>query len=480
MAFSNPVISPISNNMFIDGLKWGRHWDDPGSATTTRLAIHIAGVGGVAENFDFGGVTVTGQTSAQAVAAWNLAMQLFESVCNIDFRVALNKFDADIILAETNNFDASGNLGVSVPPGEDTGPLASQQGGAIVNFETYATTNGSSLLQGGYDFITFIHELGHALGLKHPHDTGGGFFSAFPGVTSPFGDYGDFDLNQGIYTTMSYNDGWQTGPNGILLDQGIVDRGYQGTPMAFDIAALQALYGANMSYRTGNDTYTLASVNAPGTFYSCLWDAGGTDTIINTSALDSTLDLRAATLLRASGGGGYLSNVTGIDGGFTIAKGAVIENATGGSGADTIVGNQVANILLGNDGNDTITGGGGADRITGGIGTDTLTGSVGADKFIFTALTDSFGQIDLIKDFTVGVDDIFVNLIDANDLLAGNQAFVFRGTSAFTGAGGEIRYVVNTAGTATSILFSTDADAAAEMTIRLTGNIALTAGDFLL
>jgi len=73
-----------------------------------------------------------------------------------------------------SNSDANGSLDSSVPPGEDTGTVANRQGAEIVNFDSYYSTDYSSLKQGGYDFVTVIHELGHAVGLKHPHDSGGG------------------------------------------------------------------------------------------------------------------------------------------------------------------------------------------------------------------------------------------------------------------------------------------------------------------
>ncbi len=477
MAFSDPVNSPVAGNVYVNGLLWGSHWND--LAAGTRLKVYIAGRSGN-ELFDFGGVAVTANTALQEVTAFQHAMQLIENVCNVDFVTAVNQADADIIVGAVNNADAEGGLGVSVPPGEDMGPVINRQGAAIVNFDAYYSSDHSSLRQGGYDFISFTHELGHAIGLKHPHDSGGGGRPNFPGVTDPFGDYGDFNLNQGIYTMMSYNDGLQAGPNSPLDPISNSGYGYEGSPMAFDIAALQFLYGTNTNFQTGNDVYTLGSANVPGTFYSCLWDTGGADTIRNTSTKNSTIDLRAATLQHAVGGGGYLSAVDGIYGGLTIANGVMIENAIGGSGIDKITGNWAANTLLGNAGADWINGLGGVDRIIGGTGADTLTGGGGADDFVYVAANNSIGQFDVIKDFVHGLDDLDVAAIDANGTAAGNAAFIFRGKAAFSGAGAEVRFTHNGLNNVTNVLFDIDGNQISDMTIRLTGLIALDAGDFIL
>ncbi|TXI17395.1 MAG: matrixin family metalloprotease [Nitrosomonas sp.] len=477
MAFSNPIPSALAGNAYIDGLLWGNHWNDPMAGT--RLKVYIAGQSNN-EIFDFGGTAVTANTALPEIMAFQNALQLIENICNIDFRAATSQADADIIFGAVNNHDAKGAFGDSVPPGEDVGPVVNQQGAVIANFDSYFSADYSSLQQGGFDFITFIHELGHAIGLKHPHDSGGGSRPNFPGVADGFEDYGDFNFNQGLYTMMSYNDGWQSGPNGPLFPSSISGYGYEGTPMAFDIAALQFLYGANTNFHSENNIYTLSSVNAPGTYYSCIWDAAGIDTIFNASAKNATIDLRPATLHHAIGGGGYLSIVNGINGGYTIAKGVLIENATGGNGVDNITGNAIANTLIGNSGNDHIKGLGGSDKIIGGRGADILTGDGGADDFIYLLATDSSVQIDIIKDFVHGIDDIDVAAIDANGAHTGNASFTFRGNSAFTGAGAEVRYVKNVTNNVTNVLFDIDGNHSADMTIRLTGLITLDANDFIL
>src|SRR3712207_1354092 len=169
-----------------------------------------------------------------------------------------------------------------------------------------------------------------------------------PDPTGVYPNYtlGDYQLNQGVYTMMSYQDGWETSPYGNAATD--VGYGYLGGLMAFDIAAIQDKYGVNEEWETGDNVYQMKDVNAAGTFYTSIWDAGGTDEIRYDGGRNANIDLRQATLKYETGGGGFVSYAHGIYGGFTIANGATIENATSGSGNDVLRGNAVANRLQGN------------------------------------------------------------------------------------------------------------------------------------
>jgi Ca2+-binding RTX toxin-like protein len=102
-----------------------------------------------------------------------------------------------------------------------------------------------------------------------------------------------------------------------------------------------------------------------------------------------------------------------------------------GTGADTIVGGQGA---------DEIWGRGGSDVIKGGLGADILRGGEGDDVFVYNAVAESgAGSRDTILDFTSGSDRIDLSGIDADSLQAGDQAFTWIGSNAFSGAAGELR-----------------------------------------
>lgn len=467
MAFSNPVNTASSGNALVDGLLWGKHWSD-GTAATTSLSVYIAGVSGK-EQFDFGGTPVTAKTAAEEVVAFQQAMAMFETFCNIDFTVAASKRDADIIAGAVNNRDADGSLGVATPPGEDTGPLADQQGSVIVNFAAYQSDDYSSLAVGGYDFISFIHEFGHAVGLKHPHDRGGGVFPKFPGVKGAFGSYGDGDLNQGIFTMMSYNDGFPTGPDGEQNPSAMPGFGWEGTPMALDIAALQHLYGANMSYHTGDDVYTLPILNQAGTYYSCIWDAGGIDAINAGGSENCVINLNAATLKVAPGGGGFVSMHEGVFGGFTIAKGVVIENAGSGAGNDKLIGNKFANVMVAGNGD---------DALKGGVGGDGLFGEGGNDTFIYARARDSRDSgVDTIVDFVQGEDIIDLSRIDGDGGSGGADVFDFIAGALFSNTAGELRFGPASS-SSTLIEADIDGDGTADFSIILQGSFTMQASDF--
>jgi len=312
---------------------------------TTTIEVYFA-TGG--QSF-FGETAVRSWTQAEINAAM-AALATYSAVAPLTFTQTFTQANAEFTLM-LHNMDA-GVLGYFSPT----------QGFGAFSPSTTSWQAVGSLNPGGSAFATLVHEFGHALGLAHPHDEGGvrdgngdGSSEVMQGVTSPFGVLGTFQLNQGVFTTMSYNDGWQQAPWGATNSLAF---GSQATPMALDVAIIQQRYGVNTTYNNGNNTYTLTGVN--GSFIA-IWDTGGTDTISYTGTAAATIDLRPATIRNEVGGGGYVSYVNNVYQGFTIANGVVIENATGSAGADTLIGNDANNRLTGAANNDAIHGMGGID-----------------------------------------------------------------------------------------------------------------------
>lgn len=202
------------------------------------------------------------------------------------------------------------------------------------------------LAPGAYDegWATIIHELGHALGLEHPFD----------GVLLPAA----LDTNQ--YTVMSYTP---------VLDQYYRNdpaQQWPATPMLYDIQALQATYGANLTTRTGNDVYFAGNgvsgfgIGDGGELIATIWDAGGIDTF---SAVHQTasakIDLRPGMFSTIGGVADNIAIALGVEG--TTAQSAWIENAIGGSSTDYLYGNERSNVLDGRSGYDTAYGFAGDD-----------------------------------------------------------------------------------------------------------------------
>jgi len=296
------------------------------------------------------------------------ALHEFEKVADVVYLEVQSLSQADFEYASYKGTPGPGVslLGSMEPPDEPN------EGLALFNSGDYRW-NATDLQQGGFSFVTLIHEIGHGHGLAHPHDNGGhsGIMNGVEPEGAGVADYttGDYHLNQGVFTMMSYEDGWQDSPYGNAPTSG--GYGYLGGLMAFDIAAIQDKYGVNEDWATGNDVYTIKDVNAPGTYFTSIWDAGGTDSIVYAGTKDTTIDLRQASLQYEEGGGGWVSYAYGVFGGFTIANSVVIENATSGDGNDKLTGNSADNVLTANGGNDQLfLQGGGNDTALGGAGDD--------------------------------------------------------------------------------------------------------------
>ena len=320
-----------TGNPFIDALGGAAWPSDHTSPVDGALLLSVYFDNDTSDGHSTGGAW----TDAEKAGFWD-ALHAWSSVANIRFREVDNASAADLIERKVTSADTG--------MADHNTPDQSNHVGRYV--AGWSTASGQP---GGPAFETFLHELGHALGLAHPHDLGMGT-GLFPGIeaVNPDGsgdpkDTGDNGLNTRLSTVMSYNRAPGANPT-----QG-ADRGFATTPMAFDIATIQLMYGAVAS-NAGNTVYTLRD-DAAGASYSCIWDTGGIDTIQYAGTGSATIDLRAATLGNDPGGGGFLSTVHqvagGFIGGFTIAAdvtdfdgdgnfGVVIENAIGGSGNDTV------------------------------------------------------------------------------------------------------------------------------------------------
>ncbi len=189
-----------------------------------------------------------------------------------------------------------------------------------------------------------LHEVGHAMMMKHTgdYDTTG---------KTPAGPYLSAAEDHRDYTVMSY----------VREDNSAVALQLQ----LYDVAALQARWGANTQAAAGDSVYTFA--DDPGIF--AIWDTGGIDRI-DASAATGAADINLAE--------GSFSQLDGQDR-ISIAWGAQIENAAGGGSADRIRGNDLDNRLTGGSGGDTIEGGTGLDVLRGEAGDDSIAGGAGFD-----------------------------------------------------------------------------------------------------
>ncbi len=329
---------------------------------------------GTGEKADFSRFFVSGGSDEITSEGWSqyeinrtmAALATISNYINITFEFTTEP-NADFqMVLDSNEFSSPGSLGYFFLP---SGSSYTGESMGAFNKNGYGwSTDGLS--DGGLGFSTILHEVLHGLGLEHPHDGTNTLPGLNPNAANyPFGDLGDFDLNQEVYTIMSYNSGLTGTPQNLTM-------GNASTPMALDIALLQEMYGANTTHESGDNIYELPDSHDA---WMSIWDTGGTDTINYAGSRDVVIDLREATLQQEQGGGGFISATQGIGGGFTIANGADIENASGGSGDDTLVGNDLGNGLNGNAGDDDIDAGAGNDMVDGASGSDDIETTSGAN-----------------------------------------------------------------------------------------------------
>lgn len=340
-------------------------------------------------------------TSTQQ-AALKVALDTWAAVANIHFTQVASGGD---IQAGTNDQGDASSGYAYLPNGR----------GPVYLYTNNRDAFNATFADGDYGRSVLIHELGHTLGLKHPGD----YDSTGNNVDGPFLPAATDTLD---YTQMSYHNGAGFSLNG----------NYGVTPMLYDIQAIQYMYGANLAYHTGADTYRFVKDSAP----QCIWDAGGTDTLDFSACTNATvINLNPGTF--SSTAPGY-NNVS-------VAFNVTIERAVAGAGGSTIYGNDAGNVIIGGIRNDIIDLGKGSDTVDGGGGSDTVVFNLAMGSYGFsgskTALTVTGEGTDVLNNVsTLQFSDRTVQLSNYTALNgggAGDDTFVAgTGSEIFSGNGG--------------------------------------------
>lgn len=264
------------------------------------------------------------------------AMGAWDDVANVRFTALAEGSNANIKVYNVANTSFAG----------------AELNGSIMLSSSYSYMLNPSL--GNYGYMALMHEIGHALGLNHPGDYNGG--------SPTYAANAKYMQDSQQYSIMSYFSASNTGANHGGY--------YASTPLLHDIAAIQKLYGADYTTRSGDTVYGFNSTAGSDAYnftvnnhpVICIWDGNGNDTLdVSGFAYNQSIDLHA----------GSFSDVGGLTKNVSIAYNCTIENAVGGSGNDTLLGNELNNTLRGGSGNDTLNGDKGEDSLFGGAGDDT-------------------------------------------------------------------------------------------------------------
>ena len=387
-------------------------WEDRGQ---TRRSFDVQPGGTLTVN-------ITGLTPAgQQLARW--ALDSWSLVTGIQFREVTHT-GADILF----NDDIGNRWGDAWSDSDVSNGTITQ---SVVHISTdWLAHYGTEITS--YSFTTYIHEIGHALGLGHPGPYNG---------SALFQQAKFQEDDHWIFTVMSYFD-----QNENPYIRPFSDKAYPVTPMLADAVAVQSLYGdhdvnlGDTIYGYGANTGTYmdeifrawdaeASSYFPARTEAAItiFDTGGEDWFdFRTDRYNQFINLGREDDIMT------LSNVYGGRGNLAIFPVVgTIEHVIAGRGDDVVFGNSAGNIIVGVDGNDAVDGYGGNDWLVGmagddtlkgntghdvlwgGPGSDILNGGPGRDLFVFEPWDGVY--LDFIEDFTGGQDKIDLSMFTSID-----------------------------------------------------------------
>jgi len=428
-----PATVQLSGNPDIDGLLWGYKW----VSVFPSLQMTYSFPASANEYTGYDGFEAF--NDAQKTAVTNILANI-DHVCRITFTLTTGA-NATLRFAEASSLDYGGiNDGVHTPGGQNN----SAEGNAPdpTRYPSYAWgdcwfnhTDYNTPKLGTHAFSAgLMHEIGHALGLKHGHNTQETNGTIYPKLPE---DHNSFE-----YSVMTYHQYvGEMQPGDSAFD-------HPTTLMMDDIAALQYLYGADYTHNSGDNMYRWSPLTGQlfidglgqgASDHNCIlmtiWDGGGNDTYdFSNYNTDLRVDLspggwtttdpaqlaNLGTTADPHSARGNIANALL----YQNNPASLIENAIGGSGDDDITGNAANNSLFGGAGKDTIHGGLGNDTLDGGTGADLLVGGMGNDIFY----VDDFGDQVVEGPWFGGIDTAYASI---NYVLAGNvEALVLTGNAS--------------------------------------------------
>jgi serralysin len=409
IARSNDPSLSIADNQNVSSVLSGAAWNGRQitySFPTTSAVYGTPATYGDPAPFN-GFLPVTAQQEGEILRAFSL----ISSYTGLSFSEITETTDTHATLRFANSFSPA--TAYAYYPG--TYPQAG---------DVFFGTLGRNPVMGNSDSgQVLLHEIGHALGLKHGQEV----FTY--GAMNP--DRLDIE-----FSLMNY-------PNYIGSTEGYQTASTSPQSfMVYDIAALQHMYGASFDRIGRTATYTWSATTgaefidgvSQGTpvdnhIFQTIWTGGAAATYdLSNFAQDQVDDMSPGGWMSFStaqlahlnahspstaGGAiharGNIYNALLVDGDARSLIGSLLT----GAGSDTITGNAAGNEIragAGNDkvsagsgndsvfgdtGNDTLAGDAGDDRVDGGAGTDMLAGGLGKDIFAYAA---GYGA-DTILDF---------------------------------------------------------------------------------
>ena len=274
----------------------------------------------------------------------------------------------------------------------------------VNGFGSSGLNNNYTLDSTSYGYHTLMHEIGHSLGLSHPHS------SITNGVTNLTADYQatfnvgfqklgfaintPADMNKEYFTVMSYDD--EVPPNGVDT--------FAQTPMILDVIALSDVYGIGVGTSgSGNDIIAPGGTGGVSSFRT-YFDTGGINTIDLVNYGSSGAYLHMGTSIT---GAAYLVGVSMSISDFGLVGNhqnpaslrwfyGSFQNASGTTGNDTIIGNDLNNIINGISGADAIDGAGGTNTLVLSCSHSSCTSAVVLSDGVTDIIRSSLG-IDTIK-----------------------------------------------------------------------------------